>query len=73
MDPPPYAIVSSDLVVMYSFSLVGMMDDLPCTFVSILGADGTCGLRTKVGIRMLWLTYSSIIQMHFVILYDMYI
>ena len=40
MVPRPYAIVSCDFVVMYSRTLVGMMDHLLCTFISILGADG---------------------------------
>jgi len=39
MVPRPYAIVSCDFVVMYSRTLVGMMDHLLCTFISILGAD----------------------------------
>ena len=40
MVPRPYAIVSCDFVVMYSCTLVGMMDHLLRTFISILGADG---------------------------------
>jgi hypothetical protein len=40
MVPRPYAIVLCDFVVMYSCSLVAMMDHLLRTFISILGADG---------------------------------
>jgi hypothetical protein len=40
MVPRPYAIVSCDFVVTYSCSLVGMMDHLLRTFISILTADG---------------------------------
>jgi hypothetical protein len=40
MVPRPYAIVSCDFVVMYSCSLVGMMDHLLRTFISILVANG---------------------------------
>jgi hypothetical protein len=41
MAPRPYAFVSCDFVVMYRCcSLVGMMDRLRRTFISILGADG---------------------------------
>ena len=40
MVPRPYAIVSCDFVMMYSCSLVEMMDHLLHTFISILGADG---------------------------------
>ena len=40
MVPRPYAIVSCAFVVMYSCSLVRMMDHLPRTFISMLGADG---------------------------------
>ena len=40
MLPRPYAIMSSDFVLMYSCSLAGMMDHPLHTFISILGADG---------------------------------
>ena len=43
MVPRPYAILPCDFFVAYSCSLVGMMDHLLRTFISILGADGAGG------------------------------